>query len=81
MDLTTTDAFKELSNKGARLLVFKEFLMHSRSSLAKKNTVQETETDYFKKSLYFFIMTSLMAGNYRYALIMDKTLVYILQEY
>ena len=80
MDLTATDAFKALEHQGFLLLAFSEALINERSFLSKKNIEKKFETNYFEKSLYFFIITSLMYGNYRYALIMDKTLVYIIQE-
>ena len=80
MDLTATDTFKMLEGEGIRLLAFNEFLVHSRGVLGKKSKTQEIESNYFKKSLYFFIITSLMRGNSRYALIMDKTLVCLLRD-
>lgn len=80
MDLTATDTFKALEHEGILLLAFNELLVHNRDFFAKKNIDQKVETNYFKKSLYFFIITSLVHGNCRYALIMDKTLFCMLRD-
>ena len=81
MDLTATDDFRAFEKQGIFLLGFNEFLVNTRFFLAKKNLEQKSETKYFEKSLYFFIIKTLMYGNHRYALIMDKMLVYIIHDY
>lgn len=81
MDLTATDDFRSFVRQGVFLLGFNEFLVDGRSFLVKKSISQKFQTNYFEKSLYFFIIKSLIYGNYRYALIMDKTFVYIIEEY
>lgn len=81
MDLTATEDFRAFEHKGVLLLGFNEFLINNRSFVLKNGISQKLETNYFEKSLYFFIIRTLIYGNYRYALIMDKTLVRIIQEY
>lgn len=81
MDLTATDDFRTFERQGVLLLGFREFLVNNRSLLVKNNIAEKLQTNYFEKSLYFFIIKSLIYGNYRYALIMDKTLVRIVEEY
>lgn len=81
MDLTATDDFRSFVHQGLFLLGLNEFLVVKRSFIVKKSIEQKLETNYFEKSLYFFIIKSLIYGNYRYALIMDKTLVRIVKEY
>lgn len=81
MDLTATDDYKKFVARGLFLIGFNEFLINNRSFVLKNGISQKLETNYFEKSLYFFIIRSLIYGNYRYALIMDKTLVRIIEEY
>lgn len=81
MDLTATKDFRSFVQQGLFLLGLNEFLVANRSFIAKKSIEKKLETNYFEKSLYFFIVKSLIYGNYRYALIMDKTLVCIIKEY